>query len=339
MVQLIVQALGGVEISGPNGTLLIKDDNLLDFMHAAWSNGSGNVPTWFRARKDFISSLAKAIQDRLAHASLVDWFALGEAVQRGMTERHLLVYLFDQTWSPLLAATGWDGAIRQTDGDYLMVVDSNVGFSKSNSVIQQSLIYSASIRSDLSVHSTLDIAYQHTGQSNGQACRQHLIDYLSEVTYESMIDECLFDYLRVYTPAGAVLGDETHNPVPPAALMNGVGTSGRSEVRPGEAGKTVFAKLLVVAQAQRAGLTYRYDLGKSIVKSLVPGTWQYSLYWQKQPGTHSARASVIVSLPAAARMVNSSPDPSSTQQDGAGTQATYNLDLDSDQFVTLVFRY
>ncbi|MCA1554776.1 MAG: DUF4012 domain-containing protein, partial [Chloroflexi bacterium] len=338
LVQLIVKALGAVELPTQNGPLLIRDDNLLEFMRAAWGTGSKDISSWFPARKEFVGDLAKAIQHRMARANVSEWLALTSAVRRGLNERHLLIYLFDPTWAPVLASAGWDGSLHSSESDFLMLVDSNVGFSKSNPLVKQKVAYTVSIGTDLSARATLGVAYLHSGQPSEKPCQQRVPTFVPGVSYESMIDGCYFDYLRLYVPQGSVLRDESRQPIAADVLLDHTPTTGRSEVLSAERDTQAFAKLVTVSQGGSSRLTYAYDLPQRVVRSHGFGTWQYTLYWQKQPGTSSVPATIVLSLPRGTSLMSTTPSASAVESLGDSTRVKIQVLLDSDKMFDIVFR-
>ena len=52
----------------------------------------------------------------------------------------MLIQVDDPILAGLLSRYGWDGAVIPPPGDFLMVVDSNVGFNKTNAVIGTSSV-------------------------------------------------------------------------------------------------------------------------------------------------------------------------------------------------------
>ncbi len=54
-----------------------------------------------------------------------------------LEEKHILISLNDPAAMTLLAEVGWVGAMEPGNGDYLMVVDSNVGWNKANAAVDR----------------------------------------------------------------------------------------------------------------------------------------------------------------------------------------------------------
>jgi len=55
--------------------------------------------------------------------------------------------------------------MRPGEGDYLLVVDSNVGWNKVNALVQRDTSYRVTLAPDGSARAELDLHYRHTGQA------------------------------------------------------------------------------------------------------------------------------------------------------------------------------
>src|SRR5690606_27636421 len=73
----------------------------------------------------------------------------------------VMLYLMDENVNAAVELLGWSGRQSEaTDGDYLMVVDSNLG-NKSNSSIRRQIIYDVDIQSNRSVESRATVLYDY----------------------------------------------------------------------------------------------------------------------------------------------------------------------------------
>jgi hypothetical protein len=187
-----------------------------------------------------------------------------------------------------------DGAVDPGNGDYIYLVDTNVGFNKVDAVVQRSLAYKVDLSDLAHPRGTATITYQHTGSGIGQ-CKQE-ISY-GNGTYQDMQQRCYLDYWRLYVPGGSVLTSDTAQPVPAEALLNGQGWSGQVESQPGEAGSEVFAGLLMLPQGQSSEVILSYDLPPAILQEGQNGTLEYSVLIPVQPGVSSLSFSLDVTLP------------------------------------------
>ncbi len=300
-VALLLRAMGPLQPEGyPNP---ITGDTLLQVVYEYWVDPLRSVNMadseqgeWWSHRKDFMGDLLQAALQRLTEApQSLELTQLGMSVLQALQTRHLLVALDDPLVGRGLSAAGWDGALRPVTGDYLMVVDANIGFRKVNPQVQQSVDYAV----DWSLAGT------EGGQTGGQPQATVTLRYTNgsqgstecvagsywDDWYTEMRQGCYWDYVRVYVPLGSRL-----------LAMQGGDAVAQVSV---EAGKTVFSTLLVVAPGQTRELVLRYDLPSSLGAAPSGGpigtakpaelATPYSLLVQKQAGTAAVPYRVTVS--------------------------------------------
>lgn len=271
-LQLLVAAADPIRLAEYDDT--ITADNLMERMQHYWASPVGGPtitsddPSWWKLRKNFMGVLAKSVVQRLLKdTAQLDVGELAQTALRLLDERHLLLYL--PPAQDALRQQKWDGAIVPAQGDYLFVVDSNVGFNKVNPMIQQAITYTANLAD---VTATLQIRYAHGSQARLDVC-VHESRYGD--TYKDMMDRCYWDYVRVFAPAGAeLLGRE--------GLENG-------DLAESEAGLAVWDGLLVLKPGEAQEVTFRYRLPASVVAG-----GDYRLYVQKQSGTWGIPLRVVV---------------------------------------------
>jgi hypothetical protein len=226
---------------------------------------------------------------------------LGRTIIELLDQGQLLVFFNDPTTQAALQAGGWDGALYPGSGDYLYLVDSNVGFNKVDSVIQRSLIYHLDL-SDLDhPMGEVILTYQHNGQGD-TTCKQE-ISY-GTGTYQDMQQRCYLDYWRVYVPGESELLSSTAQPVPAVELLNGLGWSGQVESMPGEGGTQVFAGLLMLPPSQTSQITVSYSLPPSIIQQKSTILQIYSLIVQVQPGLEGLPFQIEIKLPSNTSLLN-----------------------------------
>ncbi len=115
--------------------------------------------------------------------------ALASLLLENLAERHLQLFLFNPEMENLTRAQGWGGEIKDNpEGDFLMVVNTNIAGGKTDGVIKQTIQHQAKIEIDGSVVDTVTITRGHQGQEGD------LFTNLQNV-----------DYLRLYAPAGSEL--------------------------------------------------------------------------------------------------------------------------------------
>jgi hypothetical protein len=347
-LQTIVAALSPLEVEGwPEP---VTGENVISFIRLAWSptdveDWSGFDVEWWRQRKSFIGDLVGAMRAKVERSpDQVNWLALARAVLRTLDERHLQIWLADSTGpaADLLAEQGWDGAMRRSTSDYLMVVDANMGFNKVDALIQESLDYRVLVSADGTAQATLTI--RHVNRSTGEATCDHRPHYGAD--YEDIMNRCYWDYLRVYAPAGSQLYAATAHPVPANQLVSGRRQGGEAEVLPAEKGKAVFASFFVLPREQETQTRFVYQLPPTALEPPAPGatdqSWRYRLLVQKQAGTHAIPLRVTLALPPGASVESAiSLDGA---QDGPAVQqpepniVVFDTTLDEDRAFEVNFR-
>jgi len=274
----------------------VTGDNLIAYLRESWSPSTtlGGNP----ARKGFIGHVAKAVQNRLVTGG-GDTGRLALNVYDALQKRHIAVWLKDSAASDALAALGWDGAMRTAEPNYLLIVDSNVGFNKANALITSAYQYEVALKPDLSASADLTITYRHGGSAPPVPCVQRVPD--AGYSYAELMDMCFWNYARVYVPKGAPLVDATRQPLAGARLLSRVDSSGDAEVLSSEGGRDAFASLIMVDSGGTRDLHYRYDLPQPAAAREADGLAHYRLAWQKQMGAGPAHVQFALALPPGAR--------------------------------------
>jgi len=295
----IVDAVEPLELEGYDE--LITGDNLFERMQEYWlvelpEESAGwswsERRDWLRGhRKDFFGPLSRALMRKIQTQS--DPTQLGKllrAVQQALNQEHLQLYFHAAPAQEFLTATGWDGAVDHThDGDYLLVLDTNMGYNKVNVNITQKIDYQVTLGRDDGLQATLTITY-HNRSPWRPTCDR--IVALTK-TYEMRTEGCYMNYLRVYVPPGSEL----------------VASGGFTETATvaDEEGKTVFATFFVVPTAETRTVHFVYNLPLS-------STEEYRLLVQKQAGTDAVPLTVRIALPLGTEVLSAEPEPSCRQQ-------------------------
>jgi hypothetical protein len=303
-VALLLGALGPLQPEGYPEP--VTSDTLLQYVNEYWTNPLRSVDItdeqkgeWWLHRKDFMADLLKAALQRVtATPQSLELTPLGVAVLRALQMRHLLVTLSDPQMGRGLSMAGWDGSLRPVVGDYLMVVDANIGFRKVNPQVQQSVDYWVELSSRQGAveyqagrlpQATLTLRYTNRSQGSAECVAGSYLD----ASYAEMMQGCYWDYVRVYVPFGS-------------HLLRMQGGDAAAQVS-AEAGKAVFSTLLVVAPGQTRELVLQYELPSSLramprpnggeTLAATDGEGAYSLLVQKEAGTAAVPYRVTASGP------------------------------------------
>jgi Protein of unknown function (DUF4012) len=324
-VQMLLGAIGPVSVD--DFPAPVAADNLNQYIRSQYN------AQFETDRKAFMETLGKAMIAKIEAAPAdLDLVALSRAALRALDERHLLISIRDPATAAILGRRGWDGAVRPGSADYLMVVDSNVGYNKVNPNIGEKLTYAIDLadpdapRAELTVH--------HTNRTKAPGpCRQSEGELTGPDWYEQRLVGCYWDYLRVFVPGGSQFLDATTRPVPGEWMMSGVGDDGAITMEEGEAGTRVLSALVVIQSGEDRKTIFRYRLPRSTI-ARDDGGWHYRLRFQKQSGREAIACVVEVRLPPQATFVSSNVAPA-RQADGT---LRFTLDLNQDQELEITFR-
>ena len=260
--------------------------------------------------KKVIGDLAPIMLEKILHANKEQMLATLEVIKRALAEKHVLIYSKNQTVSQDLETRGWNGSVKQTDGDFLMVINSNIAGGKTDGVIEQEYDLNTEISEQGEIINTLKITRTHTGIKNQGFSGVNNVNYL-----------------RVYVPKGAELISASGFMPPDEELfdepledcrvdkdlaeLEGSWGYHHSGVKiNNEFGKTVFASWTQTMPGTETVAEFKYRLPfrletpkQSFISTIkeklgFPTTLAYTLFWQKQPGSKEIKYNQRLILPA-----------------------------------------
>lgn len=164
---------------------------------------------------------------------------------KSLLEKHVLFYLFDEDAQNAVESFGIAGRIKDYEGDYLHINDSNLGGRKSNLYVTQEIEQNIEVSRDGSVVKTVTITYKNPEPHDG------------------WLNSVLPNWVRIYVPKGSELVDFS-------------GVEDRKEPYE-EFGKTVYAGFFELRPQGVAKVTVQYKLPFKVDSN-------YNLLIQKQPG-------------------------------------------------------
>jgi LysM repeat protein len=307
-VQMLLKIIGPVTID--TVSYPITSENVIEYMRTAKFD-SGNGPYDPTQRKDFIGELGGAILMKLKSAQNISLEALSKTLIDTLNQKHILLQLDDPVMTTVLSERGWDGAVRPGKGDYLMVVDSNIGFTKSNAVVDSQVDYWVDLSNLANPVAELKLIYTNHASGN-VPCTSIGVRLPSDaegtLSYQQQIDRCYWDYLRVYSPSGTQLLAVIPHAVQGEWMLDGQGVPARVDILDeGIVGVQSFGTLFVVPIGKTLETSFRFLLPSGIVQGDGRNKRVYQLHVQKQPGTQANPVNICVKLPAGSSLLNSSP--------------------------------
>jgi LPXTG-site transpeptidase (sortase) family protein len=201
-------------------------------------------------RKGFVSALFPVLMERLATLPRERLGDLVVAMNRALAGQDLLLWLDDPRAQQALANLAWDGHLLSSTGDYLFLVNANLGANKINREVEQELDYTVSIDAESRLVARASVLLKNR-RPTADPGPYKTADYR--------------DFMRLFVPRGSEL-----------VAAAGFDSTPQSA---DECGRTTFSGLVVVppGEDRRVELTYRLPA--------TIGPANYSLVVQKQPGS------------------------------------------------------
>ncbi|RRR68074.1 MAG: DUF4012 domain-containing protein [Candidatus Viridilinea halotolerans] len=254
----------------------------------------------FGSNNEFsVGPLTRAMLERIETGEL-ELAPLIVTLRRLADERHLLIAASAPAEAELFARLGWDGAVQPQGSDFLMVVDDNLGYTKSNYSLQQALHYAIDLRDPTAPVATLTLTYTHTAAAAGFCPGRGAY---GGITYRELTLMCYRGYLRVLVPAAATLLHAEHGPTAAALTWTGMPADGQVVSAWGDANLREFSTYFALNQGEQRSIRLRYSLPASVVTSSEVG-YRYHLHVQKQAGREAVPLRIDLQLPPGVRLIN-----------------------------------
>ncbi len=182
----ILAVSGPIKIAGDSNTYTSEDGayKLEERVERAYLGE--DVPAELKQnRKAIMKKLGAEIMSRVATVGNIP--KLAEFAQNELRNRDIMLWFADPTLQALVESVHWDGSVtKDWTGDYLMLVDANMGALKSDYFMRRSLDYTVDFTGEKPV-ATILYTYKHTA------------------AYGDWRTSDYHTYLRAYVPKGAKL--------------------------------------------------------------------------------------------------------------------------------------
>lgn len=314
-----------LKITGPvklnNPPLTLNADNFVEIIQAATTE-SQNLPT--NAPKQPLADLFPLLLQKISALSEADFAAIIFSIQQNLNNKQVALFARDPALQKQILNLRWSGEIIDTDRDYLAVVASNLGGTKTDLAIEQQIKLTTSISADGSLINDLEIT------------RTNKMPKLKGTRNES--------YLRIFVPEGSQLlsniGFDAKSLSFPADLNYKIDEDLReiektssidvvSQTTVGrEAGKTFFGnwQILEGGESKTIKLSYKLPFKLNSID-------RFSLLFQKQIGGNNSKVNWQLNFPNR-QTVWQNFDPSKTDTDTISS----DILLDKDYFLGLVLQ-
>ncbi len=218
--------------------------------------GTGKIvfaPRNYGARKSFIGPMMQAVLANVMAQPKDRMAKLFETGLNAIGAKHIMLYFNAEAVQTAVESFNLAGRVRDFDGDYLLVVDTNFAGAKTNAWVTYTADQQIEVSGDGSVTKTLTLTYKNPQE------------YFTDAGGTVKLNGKFRDWLRIYVPKGSELieakGFETGQAV-------------------GEdLGKTVFEGFFTLTPLNVRTITLKYKLPAKLPAS-------YKLLIQKQGGSN-----------------------------------------------------
>jgi len=225
------------------------------------------ISTANTARKAVIGPLMNSILANAFNSPKSKMAELFNVALTGVQEKHVLFYLFDEKAQKAVEAFNLAGRVKDYNGDYQLLVDTNFAGAKSNLFIKQKIEEKIDIADDGTITKTVNITYinpspaSDCGLFSGGLCLNGLYR----------------DWIRLYVPKGSQLIEMTGSEIKPNVYE--------------ELGKTVFEGFYGDQYPLRPQSTTKVSFKYTLPFKVTKGE-SYKLLIQKQAGVDMYQVSL-----------------------------------------------
>ena len=204
----------------PSLSFPITADNVEQYMQDAWAPATPGAinQEWWLHRKDFMKEMGSELLHAIMDCRNVDQLmALASAVRDLIHSGHLLVYFNAPEVQSAFSKLDLSGEIEFHENPSFMLVDSNIGFNKMDSVIKRSMDIKIDLSDPTQPVATIIVDYVNPVKKTVEC--KHIASY-GDGTYADMQTRCYWDYWRIYLPAESELISISTPIIPASWLLN-----------------------------------------------------------------------------------------------------------------------
>ncbi len=227
--------------------------------------------------KKFLADFAPVFLDRLQNLQDQDWIKLLQILNDNLLAKNILLYSTDPKVQEFIERLGLAGDVVQTEGDYLYINNSNLGGTKSDWKVEQTIEFNSKLSSSGEIVDTLTITRKNSAQEHNKSFMRILVPFGSR-----LISANGFDITPQFSSTA-----EGFKPDPLLTEWDkGINRDGNIFERI-EAGKTEFSGWLDVPAVDSRTVKLTYQLPAQLDFSGLSNNASHSLTFQKQPGVDS----------------------------------------------------
>ncbi|MBU1062754.1 DUF4012 domain-containing protein [Patescibacteria group bacterium] len=303
VIEELLRIIGPIDLTEQYGIIIDADNFWLKTQELAEQKANvTNKPK--KIIGDLMNKIIAELPNRITKDNLIPLLKITDQL---FSSKQILFNFKDSELQKKTVELGWDGGFKETNKDYLAVINTNIAGGKSDRKIKEVISHQAEIMPDKTIINTVKITRTHTG-----------------IKREPFSGVRNVDWMRVYVPQGSELisaqGFETVDSIyfkkPESSWQidkdisstennTQIDESSNTKIYQ-ELNKTVFANWSQVDPGQSITITLKYKLPFKIDKIITPTDqlvtdkiinqvlnlinpaqkqlYPYSLLVQKQPG-------------------------------------------------------
>jgi hypothetical protein len=245
-----------LELTGPitvNGTEFNSSNGFLKLEEVVEKQYIMNPELDTQNRKAIMKTMTPILIGKLFQLGNIS--KLAELAHKELRNKNIQINFSDANLQSLVSSVYWDGKVAvDWGGDYLMVVDANMGALKTDYYIKRSINYEIDFNGEKPV-ATLNMLYKNTAP------------------YGDWRTSDYHTYMRIYVPQGATVLERKMISPP---------------ITKDELGKTYFGSICHVLIGGETAVMIKYELPSTVTKD------DYKLLIQKQSGVGDVPVKVVV---------------------------------------------
>ena len=213
VVQNLLGVTGPIYLADYQET--VDADNLFE---KAETHSEVNFFSGSTQKRDFLSQVANQLLEKIKSADGRKQLKILQALKHSLRQKQILVWMKDEQEARVLRQLNWDGKLTPGEGDYLMIVEANLGVNKTNCCLDRSIDHEVRLE-DGKLKTKLVISYKNNNPVKpepprfwGGGYKNYLRVYLpkaANVEVIETIDEEVTDKFKVVGFLVEVSGGET----------------------------------------------------------------------------------------------------------------------------------
>jgi len=269
-----------------------------------------------------------------------------QLLNNNLKYKNILLWFKDNDMQQFTENFNWDGKIKNSQSDFLMVVHTNIGGGKTDRVIDNEILHQVEINDDGEIYDIVTLIRTHNGKTGDIFGDQNNVDYVRFYVPQGseLISADGFDYLpnnlfKIATDYKTLDKDPHLQEIEKNPILDEETNMRITQ----EFDKTCFGNWLQVKPGQEVTASIKYKLPFKL-KKYEPTFWQkiasvlkepeqqilsYNFIIQKQAGLMSTDFTSQIQLPSNYQVTNTLSKNDLTQQNNI---ITYQDDLEVDGY-------